>query len=246
MKRVLIIEDDPAFLQSVSQLLSAHFEPIAASSGAEGIRLACEHKPHLILVDLRMPEIDGFEVCRRLRGKLITRDIPIIMLTGEGETESRVMGLELGADDYVTKPFEARELIARINARLRRSESDRKLGERLEAGNLVFDPKSSEVTVGGASVELTQIEVRLLQYFLEHANELISRERLLGDLWPDAVVSSRTIDTHVAHLRRKLKGFSGEIKTIFRAGYMVRTAPRSSEAAPASSSEAPSEDREDR
>lgn len=231
MKRVLIIEDDPEFLRSVSELLSKNFQPISVSSSEEGLKAAFKDKPDLILVDLRMPGMDGFEVCRRLREKPTTRAIPIILLTGDVQPESKVRGLDLGADDYVSKPFEPRELLARIRARLRRTAVERRDEEELRLGNLVFEPKSSQVRVASRHVELTRAETRLLQYFLERPNELISRERLLGDLWPDAVVAARTVDTHVARLRRKLKDFSCELKTVFRGGYLLDTGESAAEPA---------------
>ncbi|MCM2324154.1 MAG: response regulator transcription factor [Oligoflexia bacterium] len=222
MKRILIIEDDPAFLQLVSQLLSSYYEPLTAASGAEGLRQARECRPDLVLVDVRMPEINGFEVCRRLRDMPETRDVPIIMLTGQTEMENRVRGLELGADDYVLKPFDASELLARIKARLRRAKSYRRPFESFQVANLMVDPRRGEVTLDGERVELTRAELQLLQYFLERPDELVSREQLLGDLWAYTAVS-RTVDTHVARLRQKLKGFDWEIRTVFGAGYILKT-----------------------
>lgn len=221
MKRVLIIEDDIELLRSLSELLSEQFQPLVASSAIEGLKSAFAEKPDLILVDVRMPGMDGFEFCRRIREKPGTRDIPVIMLTGDTRFESRVMGLDLGADDYVCKPFESRELLARIRARLRRAEAEKRKDGEFRLGNLVFDPKSSQVTVDGKLVQLTEAEKRLLLYFLERPNELLTRERILGDVWPDSVVSARTVDTHVAHLRKKLSGFTFELKTLYRAGYTL-------------------------
>ena len=223
MKRILIIEDDQEFCQAVAKILSRHYQPIQANSGSDGIRLAMSEKPDLILIDLHMPEMDGFEVCQQLRAKPATREIPIIILTGENEPDSRVKGLDAGADDYVAKPFHSEELLARIRARLRRRESDAKGLEEIRVGNLRVEPRSSQAWVNEELVHLTQVEFQVLRYFLEYPNEMISRDRLLGDLWPDSVVTSRTVDTHVAHLRKKLRKFSCRLKTVFRGGYILET-----------------------
>lgn len=227
MKRILIIEDDPSFQKAVVELLAPHFQMIQASSGQEGVRKAFAEKPDLIVIDVGLPDVDGFEICRQLREKVATRATPIVMLTGETNTDSKVKGFDLGADDYISKPIEGKELIARIKARLRRHDDEKKVQKEIRVANLVYEPKSSLVKINEQPVHLTRAETRLLQYFLEHPNELISRERLLGDLWPDAVVASRTVDTHVAHLRKKLKDFQCELKTVFRGGYIMEIAPGS-------------------
>ncbi|MDR3606448.1 MAG: response regulator transcription factor [Oligoflexia bacterium] len=221
MKKILIIEDDEAFAGALAKILSTQYLPSHAQSGMEGIKLALNDKPDLILIDINMPEMNGFSVCEELRGKPATRDIPIIILTGEAEPLSRVKGLDAGADDYVSKPFHAQELLARIRARLRRRALERKENAEYKIGNLRYDPKSSQVLVNDEVVPLTQVELQVLKYFFDYPNELISRERLLGDLWPASVVTHRTVDTHVAHLRKKLKDSTLKLKTVFRGGYIL-------------------------
>jgi DNA-binding response OmpR family regulator len=223
MKRVLIVDDDRENLDLVADMLRAEFQPLTAASGREGIVAAVREQPDLILLDVNMPEMDGFDVCKRLREQPGTRQIPIIMLTTASSLDSRVKGLDLGADDYITKPFQVRELVARIHARLRRQELDRKAESALELGNLKLDSKSFQVWVNGESVKLTRIEFELLRYFLEHPNQVVDRQKLLGDLWPDAVVTNRTVDTHVANLRKKIKGFSYPLETIYGSGYILKT-----------------------
>lgn len=223
MKRVLIIDDDQDNLQLVADMLRTEFQPLTASSGREGIVQAVREQPDLILLDVNMPEMDGFEVCKRMREQPGTRQIPIIMLTTASSLDSRVKGLDLGADDYITKPFQVRELVARIHARLRRHELDRKAETSVELGNLKLDSKSFQVWVNGEGVKLTRIEFELLRYFLEHPNQVVDRQKLLGDLWPDAVVTNRTVDTHVANLRKKIKGFSYPLETIYGSGYILKT-----------------------
>lgn len=224
MKKVLIVDDDQENLELVADMLRAEFQPLMASSGREGILSAVREQPDLILLDVNMPEMDGFEACKRLREQPGTRQIPIIMLTTASSLDSRVKGLDLGADDYITKPFQVRELVARIHARMRRHEIDRKAETSMELGNLKLDSKSFQVWVNSESVKLTRIEFELLRYFMEHPNEVIDRQKLLGDLWPDAVVTNRTVDTHVANLRKKIKGFSFPLETIYGSGYILKTA----------------------
>jgi DNA-binding response OmpR family regulator len=223
MKKILIIEDDQFFAAALAKTISKHYEPVHAASGMDGIKIALNDHPDLILVDINMPEMNGFSVCEELRARPATRDIPIIILTGEAEPQSRVKGLDAGADDYISKPFHPQEFLARIRARLRRRDSERKGTEEIVAGNLRLDPKSSQVWVNEQVVGLTQVEIQVLRYFLDHPSELISRERLLGDLWPSSVVTPRTVDTHVAHLRKKLKDCSLKLKTVFRGGYILES-----------------------
>lgn len=221
MKKIIVVDDDQEVLSVLSEALKTQFQVIPTASGREALQLSVREHPDLILLDVNMPEMDGFEVCRRLREQPGTRAIPIIMLTTAAGLDSRVKGLDLGADDYVCKPFHARELIARVNARMRRKELGEEESE-LTMGNLRLDPKSAQVWVDGAEVHLTRIEFELLRYFLEHPGTVVDRNRLLGDLWPDAVVTNRTVDTHVANLRKKIKAFSCSLETIYGAGYILK------------------------
>ena len=223
MKKILIVDDDQENLSVLADMLRVEFQPLTAMNGREGIVTAVREQPDLILLDVNMPEMDGFEVCKRLREQPGTRQIPIIMLTTASSLDSRVKGLDLGADDYITKPFQVRELVARIHARVRRHEADRKAETTMELGNLKLDSKSFQVWVNRESVKLTRIEFELLRYFMEHPNEVVDRQKLLGDLWPDAVVTNRTVDTHVANLRKKIKGFSYPLETIYGSGYILKT-----------------------
>lgn len=223
MKRVLIIDDDAGLLELLSEVLTeALFEPITASTGQEGIQKAVQISPDLILLDVNLPGINGFEVCKRLREQPATRDIPIVMLTTADQVDDRVRGLDVGADDYLPKPFHAKELVARINARLRRKESTDTKNQEIQLGNLWMHPVSLEVKVSDEPVRLTHFEFDLLRYFVERPNQVIARAKLLGDLWPDSVVTDRTVDTHIANLRRKLAGFDHSIQTVYGAGYVLR------------------------
>ncbi len=223
MKRVLIVDDNTDNLTVLSEMLKGHFETLTASSGREAIQSAVNSQPDAVVLDVNMPEMDGFEVCLRLHEQPSTRQIPIVMLTSLTGVDNRVKGLELGADDYILKPFHAQELIARINARVRRLDSRKREEADVIVGNLRLEPKSEGVWIDGEAVQLTQLEFELLRFFLEHRDEVISRARLLGDLWPDAVVSDRTVDTHVANLRKKIMKFNHPLTTIYGAGYILKS-----------------------
>jgi DNA-binding response OmpR family regulator len=224
MRKVLLIDDEKENLEILGEMLRPSFLPVLASSGREGIQLAVQERPDVILLDVNMPEMDGFEVCQRIREQPSTRAIPVLMLTTAAGLDSRVKGLDLGADDYIPKPFQLRELIARINARLRRQEIAKREGDVIALSNLRLAPKSFEVWVDDRSVRLTRIEFDLLRYFLERPDVVVERNKLLGDLWPDSVVTDRTVDTHVANLRKKIRGFTCPLETIYGAGYILRSA----------------------
>jgi len=221
MKKILLIDDEIALTQAIKSALRNHSQVIEAQTAKDGIALAASELPELIILDLGLPDLDGFAVCKKLRELPKTRDIPILMLTGSDSVEDRITGLDLGADDYLVKPCHPEELRARIDALLRRRDRVSKNDQPREFGNLKIDPKSRRVTVNETPISLTQFEFQLLEYFLDHPDEIIERQRLLGDLWPDCVVNARTVDTHVAHLRRKLTGFNSSIETVHRAGYRL-------------------------
>jgi DNA-binding response OmpR family regulator len=222
LKTILIIEDDQDLGAVLVDALAGEYRAIHFTSGEQGLEFVEKEKPDLVLLDLKMPGMDGFEVCQRLRERAATHDTPVIILTAEGAPKSRVMGLDLGADDYVLKPFYSDELLARIRARLRRTVPEKKgPSEQIQVGNLRVDPVSSTVWIDDEQVHLTQVEYLVLRYFLQFPNEMISRERLLKDIWSDGTVSIRTVDTHIAHLRKKLKNFRFNLRTVFRSGYIL-------------------------
>jgi DNA-binding response OmpR family regulator len=223
MKKVLIVDDESENIEFLSAVLAREFEPITASSGKDGIAKAIQLAPHVIVLDVNMPGMDGFEVCAKLKSQPVTRGIPVIMLTTASNVDSRIKGLDLGADDYICKPFHARELLARVRARVRQHECQDQAEAEIEIGNLVMDPKTQLVSIGGEETKLTQLEFVLLRYFLERKNLVIQRAKLLGDLWPDSVVTGRTVDAHVSNLRRKIKNFSYPLTTIYKAGYILKT-----------------------
>jgi len=222
--RLLLVEDDTA----LSELLRYHFEredfDVAHTiDGEEALLLARENPPDLVLLDWMIEGLSGIEVCRRLRRMTETANVPIIMLTARGEEEDRVRGLETGADDYVTKPFSPRELVARVGAVLRRVRPAL-AGETLEHGDIEMDTVAHKVRRNGATIALGPTEFRLLRHFLEHPGRVFSRERLLDAVWGhDSDIESRTVDVHIRRLRKALnkEGQSDIIRTVRSAGYSL-------------------------
>jgi len=222
MTRILVVEDDPAILRGLSDNLKLEsYEVVAAADGEAGDRLAHEARPDLIVLDLMLPKLSGYELCRKLRSEGLTT--PILMLTARGEEADRVLGLDLGADDYVTKPFSVRELLARIRALLRRAHPPRPLPDEVRFGDVVVDFRSYEAKKGGAPVDMTPKEFRLLRLLAARAGEVVTRGELLEDVWGyETLPNTRTVDNHVASLRAKLEpDASGtrHIQTVHAVGY---------------------------
>ena len=223
-QRVLIVEDEP----DIRDLLIFHLERegyhvIKARSGTEAVRLAHASPPDLVLLDLMLPEMDGLEVCRRLRGDPATQGVPIVMLTARGDEVDRVLGLEMGADDYVVKPFSPRELLARIRAVLRRTRPAPGTTP-VTVGRLSLDPAAHTVTVDGAPVTLTRREFDLLRALVEARGRVLSREYLLDHVWGYTAageIESRTVDVHVRRLRQKLGAEGQRIGTVTGVGYRL-------------------------
>ena len=223
--RILVVDDEPAVTDLlVYNLQKAHYEVIVADDGQKALRLAHEVSPDLILLDLMIPEVDGLDVCRELRK---TSGVPIIMITARGEEVDRVVGLELGADDYVTKPFSVRELMARIKAVLRRIESEEKTQVPAtlfySPGELQLDIDARNVIVENVTLNLTRLEFDLLYHLLSNAGRVLSRERLLEQVWGyDFVGDTRAVDSAVKRLRAKLREASLEadgIESVRGVGY---------------------------
>jgi two-component system phosphate regulon response regulator PhoB len=218
---VLIVEDERDIIDVVDfNLRQAGCRVLKALDGIEGLRLAQTEKPDLVVLDLMLPGLDGKEVCRRLRQSDSTRTIPILMLTAlAGETD-RIIGFELGADDYLTKPFSTRELVLRVQAILRRTQEPVAGGGRLIIGELVIDPERHLAEASGRDLELTATEFRLLHHLAAHAGKVQTREVLLERVWGYAYEGyARTVDTHVRRLRKKLADMADLIETVRGIGY---------------------------
>jgi DNA-binding response OmpR family regulator len=219
---VAVIEDDPNIADLVDLYLrQAGFRVYQANSGERGLEVIAERTPRLVILDVGLPgDVDGLEVCRRLRA---TSDIPVILLTARDTEIDRILGLELGADDYVSKPFGVRELLARVKALLRRSEVASASPEVLKSGKIVVDSSRRTVTVSGKPVALTATEFNLLKALAEREGRVISREDLLSLARGDEVaVMDRTVDVHVAALRKKLGKQGDMIETVRGVGYRMK------------------------
>jgi two-component system alkaline phosphatase synthesis response regulator PhoP len=205
-KRILIIEDEQDLIKGLKMNLSDEgFDVDWAFNGKEGLRKAIEEVPDLIILDIMLPEMDGLEVCRKIRQKNI--GIPIIMLTAKGEEIDKVVGLEIGADDYMTKPFSIRELLARIKAQLRHNERNEKaVPKDYSFGDIEIDFAQFKVRRKGKELNFTSIEMEVIKYFISHRGEVISRNDLLDKIWGyESFPTTRTIDNHILKLRKKIE-----------------------------------------
>jgi two-component system phosphate regulon response regulator PhoB len=228
MARILVIEDEQD-LQKVLDfnLHEAGHEVFSVLRGREGLQLAREKKPDLIILDLMLPDLAGTEVCKALKRDPKTQGIAVLMLTAKGEEVDRVVGFELGADDYVVKPFSVRELLLRIDVILRRAKGERGEGEALiEFGLLRIDREAHRAWVDKKELDLTAIEFKLLVTLYERKNRVQTRETLLGDVWGiEADITTRTVDTHVKRLREKLGSAGAYIETVRGVGYRFADSP---------------------
>jgi DNA-binding response OmpR family regulator len=215
----LVIEDDDAIAALVEAYLrQAGFEVLRESTAEEGLEAAERREPRFVVLDLGLPDADGFELCRRLRG---SGDVPILILTARDEEADRIVGLELGADDYITKPFSPRELVARVRAVLRRADPAPLDTRMIELDGLRVDLRSRSVTVDGAAVALRTLEFELLAELARHAGHVVTRDRLLDRVWGVSFAGgTRTVDVHVAQLRKKL-GRPELIQTVRGVGYRI-------------------------
>jgi len=223
-KTILIVEDesDVVDLLTLNLRKSGGFIISTAADGASGLEKARTEKPAFIILDLMLPKMSGLEVCKILKTDPEARHIPIMMLTAKAEEIDRIVGLEFGADDYVTKPFSPREVILRIQAIMRRGEGKSE-EEPLTAGLITIDPARHQVSVAGKVVHLTSIEFKLLRTLLQRRGRVQARDRLLNDVWGyESVIDTRTVDTHVRRLREKLGKAGSAIETVRGFGYRFR------------------------
>ncbi|MEP6896515.1 MAG: response regulator transcription factor [Chloroflexota bacterium] len=216
---ILVVDDEPKIVRLARDYLEKHgYRVVSAADGQSALTAARHEKPDLIILDLMLPNIDGREVCRILRRD---SDVPIIMLTALSEEIDQVTGLEIGADDYITKPFSPRAMVARVRALLRRSKGGVKPPSIIRLGGLEIDSEKYSVTFNGYPVKLTPNEFKLLQLFASHSGQTLTREQLLDDLHGAASSFDRSVDSHIKNLRKKLETASGEsmIETVYGIGY---------------------------
>jgi two-component system phosphate regulon response regulator PhoB len=221
---ILIVEDESPLVELLRyNIEQTGFDALIATDGETALLLASEEEPDLIILDWMLPDISGIEVCRRLRADKGSKAVPIIMLTAKGEEQDKVSGLEAGADDYIVKPFSPSELIARINAVLRRSNPNIGAAQ-LKYSDIVMDMNAHKVSRAEKSLHLGPTEYRLLQVLIERPTRVFSREQLLDHVWGrDIYVEERTVDVHIRRLRKALNKFGGDdlIRTVRRGGYAI-------------------------
>jgi DNA-binding response OmpR family regulator len=220
---ILVVDDEANIVELVRMYLEQEgFYVQSSSDGNEALEMIAHQPPALLVLDLMLPGADGWEVCRRVRAGSAAPDLPIVMLTARDDDVDKIVGLELGADDYVTKPFNPRELVARVKAILRRSRRAVRTGASVHVGDVTIDPARHQVTIAGEAVELRPKEFDLLLTLAEHQSIVLSREQLLNLVWGyDFYGETRTIDVHIAQLRKRLINSSTEIETVLGVGYRL-------------------------
>lgn len=222
--RILIVEDEPSQVEILRfNLQQQGFDVDVAMDGEEGMRAAIEEAPDLILLDWMLPSMSGIEVCRQLRRTKETREVPILMLTARSEERDKIRGLDIGADDYITKPYSIKELIARVHTALRRPAAS-VVEHVLSVGNITLDLTKHRITSGGTAIDLGPIEFRLLATLMQSPERVFSRAQLLDFVWGiSADLETRTVDVHIGRLRQALKGTAGQdqIRTIRGFGYSI-------------------------
>lgn len=219
--KILVVDDEPEAVELLEfNLKQAGYVVSTAGDGAEALKRARTQTPDMIVLDVMLPEMDGFEICKSLRLDSSTAKVPIIMLTAKAAEIDRVLGLELGADDYLTKPFSPRELLLRIKKILGRGQTEEKLRDQLRFGDLLIDVPRHIASWKGKTIELTATEFRLLTVLSQRAGRVQSRDQLLRDVWEyDSLIDTRTVDTHMRRLREKLGPASKHLDTVRGVGY---------------------------
>jgi len=219
--KILIVDDEPDVVQLIEyNLKSAGYDVVTATDGQDALQQARGSSPDLIILDLMLPEVDGLDVCKILRRDAGTAGIPIVMLTAKASETDRVLGLELGADDYVTKPFSPRELVLRVKRLLRSESAKEDNAERIEIGELTLDIPRHQALVKGKRIDLTATEFRLLTVLVKRRGRVQTRDQLLRDVWEyDSLIDTRTVDTHMRRLREKLGTAAKHLDTVRGVGY---------------------------
>lgn len=216
----LVVDDEPDVVDLLRfNLKKAGMDTLEASTGVAGLAIAQSRRPDVIILDVMLPGKDGFQVCEELKGHSETANIPVLMLTAKGQTNDRITGLELGADDYLTKPFSPREIVLRVQGLLRRSKGQGELST-ISVDELVLDRANFSFALRGKKLELTGTEFKLLAALVERRGKILGREKLLHDVWGyRSAIDTRTVDTHVRRLREKLGDYAHRIETVRGEGY---------------------------
>jgi DNA-binding response OmpR family regulator len=218
-KTILVVDDEPENRTALQELLSPEYGVVLARDGLEALRLVGESKPDLVLLDIIMPKMDGLQTCLRLRQSEATRTLPVIFLTSKNEASTEIFGLELGADDFIAKPFNKDVLKARIKKRLQATTPD--LGETTELGEYKVHWNRQEASLGETFIPLTAKEISMLRLFVENPGRVLTRDIILEHVWSDTYITDRTIDSHVKELRKKIPPLAKLLKTVYGTGYRL-------------------------
>lgn len=229
MPTILVVEDEPDAADLLAfNLRSAGHEVTLADNGAKGLKCAQTIRPDLIILDHMLPVMSGVEVCRALRASVETADVPVIMLTARAAESDRVKGFECGADDYVTKPFSMKELLLRVQTRLRRRSPTVSAAQQIKLGDLALDLMNQTVWIDGAEIRLTSTEMKLLNMLARTPGQTVARQTLLKDVWQyNETSDTRTVDSHVRRLRSKLGALASYVETVQGVGYRLTVPPAS-------------------
>lgn len=220
MEKILVIEDDKDYQFLIQTALSGEYQVVVAGNGKEGVDLAKGHKPTLILLDISLGEVDGFEVCHMLKGHKDTANVPVIFLSSRNDAHSKVMGFDLGADDYIPKPFEPDELKARIKVRIKQSQASREQMSTYEVQGLRIDFLGHRVFIDDSEIPFSALEFKLLSFFVRNPDRVLTRERILNNVWGvDTFVTDRVVDSHIRSIRKKLAAYKDHIESIYGEGY---------------------------
>jgi len=225
--KILVVDDEKDIIELVKyHLEKAGYKVIFTGSGGDALDLAAKQNPALIILDIMLPGLDGFEICRILKRNEITKNIPVIMLTAKTAENDMITGLKTGADDYLTKPFSPKVLVARVETVLRRSLTGKEVSIKdaeIKTGHICVNPSSYEATVSGSPVALTKIEFSILLYLIKNAGKVMSREQILNGAWSyDTAIVDRAVDVHVKHIREKLGKYGSSIETVRGIGYKFK------------------------
>lgn len=226
MEKILVIEDNKDYQFLIQSALGTEFKVVCADTGKQGVEVAREQKPDLILLDISLGEVDGFEVCHLLRSQKETAQTPIIFLSSRNDSHSKVMGFDLGADDYIQKPFEAEELRARIKVRIRQNIQRRENMSSFEIQGLRIDFLGHRVYIEDKEIPFSALEFKLLSFFVRNPDRVLSRERILNNVWGvDTFVTDRVVDSHIRSIRKKLGAYKDHIESIYGEGYRFNPNP---------------------
>lgn len=232
MEKILVIDDNKDYQFLIQSCLSPEYKIVIADTGKQGVQLAKEHKPDLILLDISLGEIDGFEVCHLLKGQKETASTPVIFLSSRGDAHSKVMGFDLGADDYIQKPFEADELKARIKVRIKQNAARKDGSPSFELQGLRIDFLGHRVYIQDKEVAFSALEFKLLSFFVRNPDRVLSREKILNNVWGvDTFVTDRVVDSHIRSIRKKLGPFKDHIESIYGEGYRFNPGSQEQKAA---------------